>query len=211
MSEPDTNTARPTWRSHLRPKRNALLAGAAIVLLAAGAATGAGGIRIAQLWQPQSVMLLQPTPINTLREDTAIAAKGNVAEIFGNKFILQDGSGRALVDLGPRGEYGKPVMAGETVTVQGRFERGVIRAQVLAYADGRSVAFGPPGDGPRGPEPKGKKGKKGPDREPPWAERAPPPPPPVADRAPPPSGADRAPPPPPPPADAAPPPAPPRP
>ena len=121
--------------------------------------------------------------------------KGNVAEIFGNKFILQDDSGRALVDLGPRGEYGNPVTRGETVTVQGRFERGVIRAQVVAHADGRSDAFGPPDRGPGGPEPKAK-GKKG-------AERGPPPPPPFAERGPPPPPAADAgvpPPPPPPPA-----------
>ena len=178
MSDPNVNTAtKPSWRARLRPNRNALLAAGAIILLAAGAATGAGGIRLAQLWQPQSVMLLQPAPINGLREGSAIAVKGNVAEIFGNKFIVQDGSGRALVDLGPRGEYGNAVTAGETLTVQGWFERGVVRAQVVAHADGRTDAFGPPD---RGPDPKGKKGKKGP----PLAERGPPPPP-SADRAPP--------------------------
>ena len=59
-----------------------------------------------------------------------VTVKGKVAEIFGNKFIVQDDTGRALVDLGPRGEDATAVAKGENVTVQGRFDRGVIHAQV---------------------------------------------------------------------------------
>ena len=189
----------PTWRNRVRPRRNALLVGAAIILLAAGAATGAGGIRLAQLWQPHSVMLLQPMPIDQIRDGTPVAIKGSVAEIFGNKFILQDGSGRALIDLGPRGENGNVVIKGEDITVQGRFDRGVIHAQVVVHADGRNEVFGPPDRGPPGP-PKGPKGK---DRDHARGKDEPrrPPPPPAADRGPPPPTADRGPPPPPPVAD----------
>ena len=46
--------------------------------------------------QPQAVMLLTPAPIGKLQPDSPVAVKGTVAEIFGNKFILQDDSGRAL-------------------------------------------------------------------------------------------------------------------
>jgi hypothetical protein len=169
--------------------------GGALAILVAGAALGAGGTRLAQNWEPQRVMLLQPAPIGDLREDTPVAIKGEVADVFGNKFVIQDGSGRALVDTGPRGEERRIVTKGETVTVQGRFDGGIIRAQIVSHADGRNEAFGPgPKDGPRdGPPPKGPKGPKGP-KDGPRAERdgPPPPPPPPRDRN------DREPPPPPP-------------
>jgi uncharacterized protein YdeI (BOF family) len=167
MSQPDLHpSASETPPARSLSRHRALLAGIVLAVLAVGVAAGAGGTRLVQRWQPQSVMLLQPTSIDKLQDDAPAAVKGDVAEIFGNKFILQDGSGRALVDLGPRGERGNAVAKGETITVQGRFDRGVIRAQIVSHADGRSEAFGPPGP-PR------------PDRVPP----PPPPPPPPASRA----------------------------
>ena len=184
MTHPDPQTAEGSAPArHPARKRQALLAGIAIAVLAAGAAAGAGATRLAQRWQPQSVMLLQPTPGDRMQDDSVVAVKGAVAELFGNKFILQDASGRALVDLGPRGETGDIVAKGETVTVQGRFDRGAIHAQIVSHADGRSEAFGPPK--PRRPdrEPAGPRGERGPDRgpdrslaPPPLADAPPPPP-----------------------------------
>lgn len=167
--------------------------GGAIAILAAGAALGAGGTRLAQNWDPQRVMLLQPAAIADMREDTPVAVKGEVADIFGNKFVIQDSSGRALVDTGPRGEDRRIVTKGEAVTVQGRFDGGIIRAQLIAHADGRNEAFGPPG--PKGGPKDGPKGPKGP-KDGPRADRdGPPPPPPPRERAdrgpPPPLPADR--------------------
>lgn len=142
----DTQTPLPSPEPSIarRPRRRVLLAAAAIIVLAGGAVAGASATHLAQRWRPQSVMLLQPTPIAQFTDDTPVAAKGAVAEIFGNKFIVQDDSGRALVDLGPRGDRNSAVTKGEAVTVQGHFDRGVLRAQVLTHADGRSEAFGPP-------------------------------------------------------------------
>jgi hypothetical protein len=144
--------ALPPPRRRLHVSRGGLVTGTLAVVLIAGAALGAGGTRLAQNWQPRSVMLLQPAPIDKIAERSPVAIKGVVAEIFGNKFIVQDGSGRALVDTGPRGEDRLAVARGETVTVQGRLDRGVVHADVLAHADGRNEAFGPPDHGPRGPK-----------------------------------------------------------
>jgi uncharacterized protein YdeI (BOF family) len=166
--------ALPPPRRRLEVSRGAAAAGAVAVVLIAGAALGAGGTRLAQNWQPRSVMLLQPAPIEKMAERSPVAIKGDVAEIFGNKFVVQDASGRTLVDTGPRGENRMVVAKGETVTVQGRFDRGVVHADVLAHADGRNEAFGPPDHGPKGP----KGPKDGPGAR---ADRGPPPPPP-ADR-----------------------------
>jgi hypothetical protein len=176
-----------------RISSRALGIGGAIAILVAGAALGAGGTRLVHNWGPQRVMLLQPGLISDLREDTPIAIRGEVIEIFGNKFIVQDGSGRALVDTGPRGEDRRIVTRGETVSIQGRFDDGAIRAQLVAHADGRNEAFGPAGpkgehfkDGPKGP--KGPKDGPRADRDgPPPRDRADrdglPPPPPPRERA----------------------------
>jgi hypothetical protein len=179
--------ALPPPQRRLRFSRCGLATGALAVVLIAGAALGAGGTRLAQNWQPRSVMLLQPAPIDKMAEQSPVAIRGDVAEVFGNKFVVQDGSGRALVDTGSRGEDRMVVVKGETVTVQGRFEGGVVHADVLAHADGRNEAFGPPDRGPGGPRgPKGPKDGPGaradrgppapPDRDIPDGDAPPPPP-----------------------------------
>jgi hypothetical protein len=89
------------------------------------------------------VLLLQPTPIAQMTNDTPVAVKGQVVEIFGNKLIIQDDSGRTLVDTGPSGEGGNLVTKGETITIQGRFDHGFIHAEVMTRADGTSQAFEP--------------------------------------------------------------------
>ena len=128
--------------------------------IAAGALliTGIGGIALAQAPatppappQVQAVMLLTPVAIGKLQASDVVAVKGSVAEIYGNKFILQDDSGRMLVDLGPRGNDANAVTKGEQVSVQGRFDRGFIAAQVVSHADGRNQAFGPPAPPPPPP------------------------------------------------------------
>lgn len=112
--------------------------------------------------QPQLVMLIAPVAIAKLQPADVIAVKGSVAEIYGNKFILEDDSGRMLIDLGPRGDERAVVTKGEQVSVQGRFDRGFVAAQVLSRADGRSEVFGPPP-----PPPPGREADRGPGRRPP--------------------------------------------
>ena len=112
--------------------------------------------------QPLAVMLITPMPIAKLQPADVVAVKGSVAEIYGNKFILEDDSGRMLVDLGPRGDDAAVVTKGEQVSIQGRFDRGFVAAQVLSRADGRSEAFGP-----MAPPPPGREADRGPGRRPP--------------------------------------------
>ena len=132
-----TGDVRRTWR---RPTKTAALAAFMIV----GAVAGAGAMRAADRFRPQAVVLLQPAAINTLQDNTSVAIKGKVANTFGSAFIVNDGTGPALVDTGPRGEGRTNVTPDEVVTVQGRFDRGRLQAQVVIHADGRGDGFGPP-------------------------------------------------------------------
>jgi hypothetical protein len=91
-----------------------------------------------------------PTAIASLAPSGAIAARGEITDIFGSKFLVQDGTGRALVETGREGRGGTLVRTGDTVTVQGRFEEGVLRARLLTRADGSRLALGPAGAPPPG-------------------------------------------------------------
>jgi hypothetical protein len=143
MSHETTNIPAPARKKLSGRHRRHLVVGAVAVPLALAAA----GLSLAQT-SPTSAPL-PPVAVSALAPSGAVAARGEVAEIFGNKFILQDGTGRALVETGREGEGGKLVARGETVTVQGRFEKGFLHAKLIARADGSQVVLGQPG----GPQP----------------------------------------------------------
>lgn len=133
-------------RSHWT--RSAVVGGAlALVIVSAGA--GAFAMRVMHHGQNE-MMPLKPTAVNALSDDSIAAIQGSVAEIFGNKFVIADQTGRALVDTGPEGRDGL-VKLGETVTAQGRFDDGSLHAGMLVRADGKveTLRMGP-GRGPGG-------------------------------------------------------------
>ena len=142
--EPATaTTSRRTFSFRSRGRTAAFSAG----LLIIGAVVGAGALRVAGGVPRQAGFVLQPSPIASLTEWTPAAIKGQVAEIFGNKFIIQDASGRALIETGREGEGGKLVAKDEAVTVQGRFEHGFLHASFIVHGDGKTVQI----DSPHGP------------------------------------------------------------
>jgi hypothetical protein len=133
------STPKPSPAPHhsARNRRLALVAGVAGAMVVFGAA--------ALALRPDSGVSLtpiQPIPIG------ATAVKGDVAEIFGNKFIVQDGTGRTLVETGREGEGRTLVAKGEPVQVQGRFEDGFLHAAALTHGDGKRVVIGPLGAPP---------------------------------------------------------------
>jgi hypothetical protein len=131
--------------------RRGRTAALSVSLLLIGAIAGTGALKLAGGVQPQTAFVLQPSPITSMSEWTPAAIKGQVAELFGNKFIIADASGRALVETGREGEGGRLVKPNETVTVQGRFERGFLHASVIQHEDGHVDIVGPP----KGPPPHG--------------------------------------------------------
>ncbi len=144
-------------RSQTTRRRSALAAA-----LIGACAVGAGATALAQRGRAVTLVALTPAPIAAMKDWSPVAVKGQVAEIFGNKFVIQDDGGRALVETGRQGEGGGLVAPAETVTVQGRFEHGFIHAVAIQHADGRSDLVGPPGPPPRPPRPMGP--DAGPDR-----------------------------------------------
>ncbi|WAJ27823.1 hypothetical protein [Antarcticirhabdus aurantiaca] len=133
-TEPDA--ARRGLLHPARRRRTATAALTGAALLAIGAGAGAAGWSALQPEPATFDPALGATPVAQLNEGERVELQGRVAEIFGNKFVLEDATGRALVETGRRGEGGQLVAAGETVTVQGRFEKGSLRAGSLQRADG---------------------------------------------------------------------------
>ncbi len=138
----EIETVAPAPRT--KPRRG-LLVGAVAVPLALGAV----GLSLAKPAQTP-LTPVAPVAVSALAPSGATAAKGEVAEVFGNKFILQDGTGRALVETGRAGEGGTLVAKGESVTVQGRFENGFLHASALTRADGKIEPLRPMGPPPGG-------------------------------------------------------------
>lgn len=133
----------PVAPTSSRPRRS-VLRGAAILIVGAG--LGVGAATFVRRPPAAIVMPLTAAPIAQLSRWSwgPVTVKGRVVDIFGNKFVLHDDSGRALVETGPSGAWGNLVATDETVTVQGRFAQGFIHASVILHSDGRSDAVGPP-------------------------------------------------------------------
>ncbi|MBV9064845.1 MAG: hypothetical protein JO004_03640 [Methylobacteriaceae bacterium] len=125
--------------------------GSILMPLVAAFGIGGGVTAFALHGRPPTIVALTPAPIAAMKDKSPVAFKGEVAEILGNKIVVQDDSGRALVETGPRGESGKLVKKAETITVQGRFEHGFVHAVTIAHADGQTEFVGPPGPPPPAP------------------------------------------------------------
>lgn len=151
-------------------KRRLLAAGLALPLLATSALAFAQGspsptppVAATAATSDQAA----PTAISDLRDMSAITVQGRVAERFGNVFILEDASGRTLVETGADGDRRDLVSVGDEVRVEGRFDRGQLHAEAMTVGGGDRVAIERPlpgRDGPRGPG-RGHHGPRGPGGE----------------------------------------------
>lgn len=169
------------------PKTRFALAGVALLL-----AGGGVGSAITHAVQPERVMAAAPpvriASLATLQAPLIGApiatVRGRIVEQYGRRVVLDDGSGRVLVETGPDRAGGPSFAVGQTITAQGRYDEGSIHAIYLIGADGRAYAAEPP-HGPH-PGPGGPGGPEGP--RPPQGDRGPgdgaPPPPPPAGGAP---------------------------
>lgn len=153
------------------------LALGAAAMVAVGAAGGAGAVA---LTRPSIEMApTVATPIAKLgSSDGIVTVRGRVAEVFGDRFVVQDGTGRAMIDAG-RNATGS-IAKGNAVMVQGRYDDGQLRARFLVDPAGQVREVGP-AHGPHGPHGRGSPGGPRGDGPPPppgaGLDRAPPPPP----------------------------------
>ena len=168
------------WVSQISPGAKLGLGAAALFVL--GAAGGAGAM--SQTRPTVEMAPTVPTPVSRLADARGIVTvRGRVAEVYGDRFTVQDATGRALVDAG---QGDATVQTGNPILIQGRFENGQLHARYLVDAAGTVQEVGPPPPPPGGP----------------GAVPPPPPPPPGGPGAvppPPPGGPGVVPPPPPPP------------
>lgn len=133
------------------PRRAQLGIGAA-TLLALGAAGGAGAVSLTRPTIEMAPTI--PTAIAKLpNSNGVVTVKGRVAEVYGDRFVLQDATGRTMIDAGR--EARGTVQTGAAMTVQGRFDDNQVRASYLVDPQGQIAAVGPAGRPPRPPHDRG--------------------------------------------------------
>ncbi len=121
-------------------RRRSRLAGALGAVVTAGLLI----VGVQALQTQEATTLVPSVAVSALEDDSLTSVTGQVAEIYGNKFILVDASGRALVETGRAGEDGTLFARDEVMTVQGRFHHGFMHASLLVHADGRVDTLRPP-------------------------------------------------------------------
>lgn len=95
------------------------------------------------------------TEIGTLGRAHGTTIQGIVADVFGNRFVLEDATGRVLVSSGPHWHHQLTLRKGERVTVNGELDGDEFDAFTITRQDGEVVAIRP-AEGPppwaRGPD-----------------------------------------------------------
>jgi len=157
--------------NRLKKSRGAMAAAAA-TLLVLGAA---GGVGAAQASRPTITMApIVRTPIAKLATSSGVVTvTGRVAEVYGDRLVVQDASGRAMIAVGQEGRGVASV--GQPLTVQGRFDDGQLRATYLVDRNGTVAAVGPRGPRPGGPDGAGAPRPHGPGQGGPGRDGPPPP------------------------------------
>ena len=119
-------------RPRLSPRTK--IGAGAFVLLAVGAAGGAGAMSLTR----PAVEMAPVVPVAIARlpqADGVVTVRGRIAQVYGDHFVLNDGTGNALVDTGRTTD--NAVQAGRTMTVQGHYNNGTLRASYLVNPQGQ--------------------------------------------------------------------------
>jgi uncharacterized protein YdeI (BOF family) len=86
--------------------------------------------------------------IRDLQKDPGISISGEIRNVVGNEFILDDGTGQVVVDAGPRWYQQLNFASGERVTVVGEYDDEDFDAYTITRDDGEVIqirqADGPP-------------------------------------------------------------------
>jgi uncharacterized protein YdeI (BOF family) len=98
---------------------------------------------------PPELIAQSPTQINQLRRTDGIAISGRVVSIVGNNFVVEDGTGRVIVDAGPRWYRQVNLQPNEQITVIGELDDDDFDAFSIRRADGSVIQI----RSPQGPPP----------------------------------------------------------
>ena len=95
-----------------------------------------------------AVAFAQTVSIDQLGNSAGMNIQGEVSDVFGNRFVLDDGTGRVLVETGPERGQEYDIRAGERLTVYGEPDGDGFDAFRIVREDGSEIevrsADGPP-------------------------------------------------------------------
>lgn len=123
--------------------RPGLAAVGALVLISAGGAIAAVSADCERI---EAMAPANPVRIGSLAAATpdghrVVTVRGRIVQMFGSHAVLNDGSGQIVVDAGPGGGE-VPLAVGQTISAQGRYDNGMLRARYLVGSDGSVTALG---------------------------------------------------------------------
>lgn len=168
-----------TFKDRLMTKPGLAISGAGLLLLGGGI----GAVAAHDGHRVEAMAPAAPVAINSLEQasrsfigdaESVVTIHGRIAQVFGGQLVLNDGSGQVLVDTGQRrrlDEAATTLAVGQTVSVQGRYQDGVLRARYLVGGDGRVVALRSGGGRHRGGSHDGRRGGRDDDFGPPASEQ----------------------------------------
>lgn len=86
--------------------------------------------------------------IRELQNNSGISLTGEVTQVVGNEFILDDGTGQIIVDAGPRWYHQINVSPGERLTVVGEYDGDDFDAFTITRSNGEVITVRSPGGPP---------------------------------------------------------------
>lgn len=86
---------------------------------------------------------LAQTPIGSLSSG-GITIEGTVTDVFGNRFVVQDSTGRVLVEAGPERHHRLDIRPGERLRITGRPDKGGFDAFTIRRENGTEIFIRPP-------------------------------------------------------------------
>lgn len=71
---------------------------------------------------------------------TDVKIEGTVTDVFGHRYVVDEGGKKSLVDIGPKGLDAVTIKSGDRVKIKGEAtDAGEVRAQQVAVGDGQPI------------------------------------------------------------------------
>uniref|UniRef100_UPI001954F613 hypothetical protein n=1 Tax=Serratia marcescens TaxID=615 RepID=UPI001954F613 len=73
-----------------------------------------------------------------------IVLRGRVADVFGDRLLFEDATGRVLVELAGATDRPAAIEAGQALVIEGRLRGRVLEARRVTAAEGEAITHGEP-------------------------------------------------------------------